>query len=226
MIPQYMTAIMRKYGFRDWEAVLAAIGHGGLKEGQIVNKMVEMYDKDHPKVVTDEEIVAAVEENAQSIKTQHMRSKNGITVKGIHDVAVRFSKCCSPVPGDEIVGFVTRGRGVSIHRTDCVNVINLPEIETSRLIDAEWEGTEDSFGEKYLAEIKIFANNRNGLLADVSKALTEKNINILAVNTRTNKQNIATMSISFEISSRDELIRIIDKIRSIESVVDIERTTG
>ncbi len=226
LIPQYMAAIMRKYGFRDWDAVLAAIGHGGLKEGQIVNKMVELYEKDHPKVVTDEEIVAAVEENAQSTKSQHMRSKNGITVKGIHDVAVRFSKCCSPLPGDEIVGFVTRGRGVSIHRTDCINVINLPEIEVARLIDAEWENTEDTAGEKYLAEIKIYANNRNGLLADVSKALTEKNINILALNTRANKQNVATMSISFEISGKDELIRVIDKIRSIESVVDIERTTG
>ena len=226
MIPQYMTAIMRKYGFRDWEAVLAAIGHGGLKEGQIVNKMVEMYDKDHPKVVTDEEIIAAVEESAQSAKAQHMRSKNGITVKGIHDVAVRFSKCCSPLPGDEIVGFVTRGRGVSIHRTDCVNVINLPEIETSRLIDAEWEDTEENSGEKYVAEIKIYATNRNGLLADVSRALTEKNINILALNTRANKQNVATMSITFEISGKDELIRVIDKMRSIESVVDIERTTG
>ena len=226
IIPQYMTAIMRKYGFRDWEAVLAAIGHGGLKEGQIVNKMVEMYEKDHPKIISDEEIVAAVEENAQAAKPQHMRSKNGITVKGIHDVAVRFSKCCSPLPGDEIVGFVTRGRGVSIHRTDCVNVINLPEIETNRLIDAEWEDSEDGMGEKYLAEIKIYANNRNGLLADVSKALTEKNINILALNTRTNKQNVATMAISFEISGKDELIRIIDKIRTIESVVDIERTTG
>ncbi len=226
MIPQYMTVIMRKYGFRDWEAVLAAIGHGGLKEGQIVNKMVEMYDKDHPKVVSDEEIIAAVEENAQAQRPTHMRSKNGITVKGIHDVAVRFSKCCSPLPGDEIVGFVTRGRGVSIHRTDCVNVINLPEIETSRLIDAEWEDTEENSGEKYVAEIKIFANNRNGLLADVSKALTEKNINILALNTRANKQNVATMAITFEISGKDELIRVIDKMRQIDGVVDIERTTG
>ena len=226
IIPQYMTAIMRKYGFRDWEAVLAAIGHGGLKEGQIVNKMVEMYEKDHPKVVSDEEIIAAVEENAQTQRPVHMRSKNGITVKGIHDVAVRFSKCCSPLPGDEIVGFVTRGRGVSIHRTDCVNVINLPEIETSRLIDAEWEDTEESYGEKYVAEIKIFAHNRNGLLADVSKALTEKNINILALNTRANKQNVATMSITFEISGKDELIKVIDKMRQIEGVVDIERTTG
>jgi len=148
-------------------------------------------------------------------------------VKGIHDLAVRFSKCCSPVPGDEIVGFVTRGRGVSIHRTDCINILNLPELERERLIDAEWEGVPDEVtGEKYIAEIRIFANNRNGLLADISKALTEKNIDILSMNTRTNKQGLATLSTSFEISNRDELIRIIDKIRSIESVIDIERTTG
>ena len=148
-------------------------------------------------------------------------------VKGIHDIAVRFSKCCSPVPGDEIVGFVTRGRGVSIHRTDCINILNLPEMERERLIDAEWESSADEVsGGKYLAEIKIYANNRNGLLADISKALTEKNIDILSMNTRTSKQGLATMSTSFEISSREELIRIIEKIKSIDSVIDIERTTG
>ena len=148
-------------------------------------------------------------------------------MKGIHDVAVRFSKCCSPVPGDEIVGFVTRGRGVSIHRTDCINIINLPDLERVRLIDAEWEGTADDVAEgKYLADIKIYANNRNGLLADISRTLSEKNIDIISMNTRVNKQGLATLSTSFEISSREELIRIVDKLKSIESVIDIERATG
>lgn len=231
MKPDYMESIMRKYGFRDWEAVLAAVGHGGLKEGQIINKMLEFYDKDHKVVMTNEQVLAQVAENAQNahnnVHTAKMKSKNGIVVKGIHDIAVRFSKCCSPVPGDEIVGFVTRGRGVSIHRTDCINVLNLPELERERLIDAEWEDSPDQEnGGKYLAEIKIYANNRNGLLADISKALTEKNIDILSMNTRTSKQGLATMATSFEISSREELIRIIDKIKTIDSVIDIERTTG
>lgn len=227
--PEYMEAIMRKYGFRDWEAVQAAIGHGGLKEGQIINKMMEFYEKDHKAPLTNEQVLAQVAENAQNVTNSpaKIRSKNGIVVKGIHDIAVRFSKCCSPVPGDEIVGFITRGRGVSIHRTDCINVLNLPEMERERLIDAEWEASADeAAGGKYLAEIKIFANNRNGLLVDISKALTEKNIDILSMNTRTNKQGLATMSISFEIGSREELIRIIDKIKTIDSVIDIERTTG
>ena len=224
---EYMAPIMHKYGFRDWDSVLAAVGHGGLKEGQIINKMVEQYDKDHKVVLTNEQVLAEVAENAQHAKHAHMKSKSGIVVKGIHDLAVRFSKCCSPLPGDEIVGFVTRGRGVSIHRTDCINVLNLPEMERERLIDAEWEGTPDEMnGEKYLAEIKIYANNRNGLLADISKALTEKNIDILSMNTRTTKQGMATLATSFEISNREELVRIIDKLRSIDSVVDIERTTG
>ena len=223
-----MDAIMRKYGFRDWDAVLAAIGHGALKEGQIVNKLQELYDRDHKKELTNEEVLASIAEAGASAaaKPTHMKPKSGIVVKGIADLSVRFSKCCSPVPGDEIVGFVTRGRGISIHRTDCVNMMNLPEIERARLIDAEWQVPENTTAEKYVAEIKIFANNRNGLLADISKAMTEKNINILSMNTRTSKQGLATLQTTFEIESREELNRVIDKIRGIESVIDIERTTG
>ena len=228
MKPEYQAAVMKKYGFMDWDSVLAAIGHGALKEGQIANRMQELYEKDHPKVMTNEEVLASIaENNANQAKQMHPHSKNGIVVKGIHDVAVRFSKCCSPVPGDEIVGFVTRGRGISIHRTDCINVLNLPEIERARLIEAEWEPSDTGAdGEKYMAEINIFAHNRSGLLADISKALTERNIDIQTMNTRTNKQEIATLSTSFEISSREELNQIVAKLRNIESVIDIERTTG
>ena len=224
---EYMDAIMRKYGFRDWDAVLAAMGHGALKEGQVVNKMQELYDRDHKKEMTNEEVLASIAEagNALVHRPAMMRSKSGIVVKGVADLSVRFSKCCSPVPGDEIVGFVTRGRGISIHRTDCVNVMNLPELERARLMDAEWQ-EEAVTQEKFTAEIKIFANNRNGLLVDISKALTEKDINILSMNTRTNKQGLATLQITFEIRNREELNRIIDKIHGIESVIDIERTTG
>ncbi len=225
---EYMDVIMRKYGFRDWDAVLAAIGHGALKEGQVVNKLQELYDRAHKKELTNEEVLASITEaaNAAANKPAMMKSKSGIVVKGIADLSVRFSKCCSPVPGDEIVGFVTRGRGISVHRTDCVNMMNLPELERARIIDAEWQAPEHTAFEKYTAEIIIYANNRNGLLADISRALTEKNINILSMNTRINKQEQATLQTTFEISNREELNRIIDKIRSIESVIDIERTTG
>ena len=134
--PHYMDSVRNKYGFRDWDSVLAAIGHGGLKEGQVLNKLMEAYDKEHKREITDKEVLEAAKETKAEIPVN--KSKGGITVHGIHDVAVRFSKCCSPIPGDEIVGFVTRGRGITIHRTDCVNIMNLPESERQRLIEAEW----------------------------------------------------------------------------------------
>jgi len=228
MKPEYQNAVMKKYGFMDWESVLAAIGHGALKEGQVANRMQELYEKDHPRIVSNEEVLAAIAENA-SDKNKLMRpkSKNGIVVKGIHDVAVRFSKCCSPVPGDEIVGFITRGRGVTIHRTDCINVLNLPEIERARLIEADWaQSASGGPSEKYVVEVNIYAHNRSGLLADISKTLTERNIDIVSMNTRTNKQGLATLSTAFQISSREELNQILSKLHNIDSVVDIERTSG
>jgi len=222
--PEYLDRILRKYGFRDWDAVLAAIGHGGLKEGQIVNKLLEEYEKKNPKVLSDEEIIESANENKEKIIN---RTKGGIVVKGIHDVAVRFSKCCSPVPGDEIVGFVTRGRGVSIHRTDCINVMNLPEIERARVIEAEWMAGYNNGGDnKYAAEIKIYANNRTGILADLSKITTERKIDVTNMNVRTSKQGLATITMGFEISSVEELNRLIDKMRNVESIIDIERTAG
>ena len=223
--PDYMQAIMDKYNFRDWDGILAAVGHGGLKEGQIVNKMVELYEKDHPRQLTDEEIIASVGEHA--MKHPHTSgSKSGIVVKGIEDVAVRFSKCCSPVPGDEIVGFVTRGRGISIHRNDCINILNLSESDRSRLIDAEWQADGDKLNEKYLADIRIYADDRPGLLGDVSRVFTERGITIITLNSHMGKNRVATMSMSFEISGRDELKSIVDKLRNIDGVIDIERSTG
>lgn len=221
--PEYMNAVMRKYGFKDWESVLAAVGHGGLKEGQVVNKLCEVYDKEHKEEVTDAQVLEGVTENKEKLPIG--KAKSGIVVKGIHDVAVRFSKCCSPLPGDEIVGFVTRGRGVSIHRTDCINIINLHDFDRERLIDAEWQSTE-SKNEKYMAEIKIYSQNRTGLLVDVSKIFTERKIDVASMNVRTSKQGTATLAMSFEVASKEELNSLIEKVRQVESVIDIVRTTG
>ena len=155
------------------------------------------------------------------------KSKGGITVQGINDVSVRFAKCCSPIPGDEIVGFVTRGRGVTVHRTDCINIINLPEEERVRLIDAEWQ-QEAQMGDKglYLAEIMIYCNNRTGLLVDITKIFTERKIDVTSVNSRTSRQGIATIAMSFEVADKGTLNALIEKIRQVESVLDVERTTG
>ena len=221
---QYLEAVLRKYGFRDWDSVLAAIGHGGLKEGQVFNKLVEAYDKENKKNLTDEQVLEAASETQE--KLHIAKSKSGIVVKGIHAVAVRFSKCCNPIPGDEIVGFVTRGRGITIHRTDCVNVLNMSETDRTRLIEAEWQQPDTKEKEKYMAEIQVYANNRTGLLVDLSKIFTERKIDLRSINSRTSKQEKATISMSFEIGSKEELRSLIEKIRQVESVIDVERTTG
>lgn len=229
--PEFMQAVMAKYGFRDWDSVMAAIGHGGLKEGQVGNRLLEEYKKKQKKELTDAQVLQAVENAGTTVtaagkdKNKRTQNKSGIIVKGIDDVAVRFAKCCSPVPGDEIVGFVTRGRGVTIHRTDCVNMIHLPSEDRVRLIDAEWQAAGDMAG-RYPAEIKIFGNNRTGLLVDISMIFTERQIDMIGVNSRTSKQGTATISLSFEVGSRGELDSLIAKLRQVESVIDIERTTG
>ena len=219
---QYQEAVMRKYGFRDWDSVLAAVGHGGLKEGQVLNKLVEAYDKAHKKELTDEQVMEAA---AEAKVLPVSKSKGGIVVRGIHDVAVRFSKCCSPIPGDEIVGFVTRGRGVTSHRTDCINILNLPESERQRLIDAEWQN-EETDGQLYTVEINVYANDRTGLLVDLSKIFTERKINLTSINVRTSKQGTASIDMSFDVHNNEELNSLIEKVRQVESVIDIERSRG
>ena len=222
--PEYMEKVRLKYSYKDWNSLVASVGHGGLKEGQIVNKLVEEYNKTHRKEITDQDVLnSTIGEKAEN-KTH--TSKSGIIVEGMDDVAVRFSKCCSPVRGDEIIGFVTRGRGVSIHRTDCINIINLPDFERGRLIEASWAADEGKQDGKYMTEIVIYAHNRVGILTDLSKIFTEKNIDVNSINSRTSKSEIATISMSFAIQGTEELNSLISRIRQIDSIIDIERTTG
>ncbi len=224
--PQYQEKVMKRYAIKDWDSILASLGHGGLKEGQIINKMVEEQKKTAKKEISESALLESLGENNNSDFIRK-KSKNGITVKGIEDLAVRFSKCCNPVPGDEIVGFITRGRGVSIHRTDCINIMNLPSDDRTRLIPAEWQEFEDAkLEEKYQTELQIFAHNRTGLIFDIIRIYSEKGITINNMNARTNKQDISTINMVFDIRGREELNSLIGKLRQITGVIDIERATG
>lgn len=226
MKPRYQEVVQKKYGFRDWDSVLAAIGHGGMKEGQVVNRLAEEYGKEHKQELTDGVVLEKLAEAAKN-KVHIAKSKSGIVVKGIDDVAVRFSRCCNPVPGDEIVGFVTRGRGLSIHRTDCVNMLHLTEAERVRLIDAEWESdVAEKAGGQYLAEIKMYAHDRQGLLMEMSKIFTECKIDVKSMNVRTSKQGTATIEAGFIVHGREELSLVVKKLRQLEGVIDIERAAG
>lgn len=218
---EYVDKVVARYGFKKFDQILAAVGHGGLKEGQVVNKLVEEKKRHEKKVVNDEAVIAAIKDN----KKVSRKSSNGIIIEGIEDMSVHMARCCNPIPGDEIVGFVTRGRGISIHRTDCANLLSLPEIERGRMISAEWD-VEEGGKESFVVQISIYSNDRKGLLADVSRILTEEDILILALRTATNKQSVSTIVVDFEISGQEELSRLISKIKQIDSIIDVERTIG
>ena len=221
--PEYQKATLNKFGFQNWDTLLATVGHGGIKEGQIINRLYDEYKKKNKVAVTEEDVLESMKKIPANSKRHN---KGGIVVHGTRDVAVHFSKCCSPVPGDEIVGFITRGRGITVHRTDCVNIINLSEAERYRLIDASWDetmlGTDSRFG----VEINIYAENRNGMLADVTRMFADQKVAIFNSASRVTKTNLALIIVSFEIHSTDELRRIMNQLRSIPGVIDIERSIG
>ena len=221
MQPAFMEVILKKYNFGTWDALMASIGHGGLKEGQVVNRLLEELKKHEESKVTEEQIVDKINTPGRGTGNP----KGGITVKGMDDVAVRFSKCCAPVPGDEIVGYITRGRGVSIHRTDCINVMCMDEFDRERLIEADWaEGLVQE--NLYTAEIVIYSYDNQGLIFELSKIFNEEKINLTGLNVRTGKNGKATIDVKFEIKSKEQLTKIMSKIRNIEGIIDIERTTG
>ncbi len=223
--PVYQDKVIRKYGFHDWNSCLATVGHGGMKEASIVNKMYDEYRKDNPIPISDEQVLS--ENEGDSYENLRSNSKSGIVVNGLYDIAAHFAKCCSPVPGDEICGYITRGRGVTIHRTDCINMMNLSDMEKTRLIEAEWqEGSGSGEHGLYLGEVKIYGHNRTGLLVDITRIFTEREIDINSIHSKISKQGIATISIAFGTKGKDEMNHIISKIRQVESVMDIERTSG
>lgn len=212
--------VLSRYGFADWDSLCAAIGHGGLKEGQIVNRLLEEKEKAAQANKTPE---IPVVKNVEEIDL-NKRKKSGILVQGISDVSVRLSKCCRPVPGDEIVAFVTRGRGVTIHRTDCGNVMSLSEDDRIRLIEAMW-GLPDEGDEhhSYLAEIRVLCLDRSNMIIDISKVLADdKNLKVMNFSARSVK-NESVIDITLQISGKSQLEDISKKINSIQGVYEVNR---
>jgi len=223
-----MESVLERYCFRDWDSICAAVGHGGLKEGQIINRLKEEMEKDMKKSISVEEVIRAGNErhnyNQQGGKPK--KSKSGIIVHGIGDIDVRFSRCCTPIPGDEIVGFVTRGRGVSIHRTDCVNIINLDSEERNRLLEAEWvsDNVDEAENKAFFAEVLIIGNDRDGMVLDITKVVVEENISMTSINAKGEK-NKARINITVQINNKAQLESFCKKLYNIDGVTNIERVT-
>ncbi len=227
--PERISVILNRFNLVDWYSVCAAVGYGGLRELQVINRLYDEYLRENNKKVDKEEAAIKLLTLDKSDDEQNRRrtgsKSSAITVKGVGDISVRFSKCCSPVPGDEIVGFVTRGRGVSIHRTDCVNIINLDDLERHRLIESEWQLPTGVADDVYFrADIKVVGDDRIGLLFDVSNVFTELKIAVKSINARIVKGE-ALFNIGIIIKSKEELDKTMKRLLSVQGVHEAERIT-
>ncbi len=231
-----LDAVLNKFSFRNWEAIYSAVGYSGLKEGQVINRLIDQYKKEHGEdIVTQQNeielIKIQIEERERKLenKKDQLRKIKDLSkyadIKGLGLTAVRYGKCCTPVPGDEILAFVTRGRGATIHRTDCVNILNLDSFERSRVIDAEWpQGIEAKKDVKFSVTICIEANNKPGVLFGVSKVLNEEGVDIENLNTQ-NSDIYAVLNVTLKVQSKEQLDRITNKLLSSEHVYNVKRVT-
>ena len=215
---EWLEGILEKYQYTTVDDMYASIGFGGLSDKKVIARLLNEYRKEHE----EEDLEQKIEELSQAKPAKIKPSKTGIHVKGIDNCLVKLSKCCNPLPGDEIVGYITRGRGVSVHRKDCVNLKDLIGQE-GRMIDVFWL---QDVKASYTVEIEIFANDRTGLLRDVIKQVENYKIKIMGVNTRTNRDNTAILDLHLETENIENLNQLMKALKSVESVYDVYRKRG
>ena len=213
---QYIEPMLEKYKYKTLEEMYSAVGFGANSAVKVIARVLQEYKKDHK----EEDIEEKMKELAQVQKERKTKpSSAGVVVKGIDNCLVKLSKCCNPLPGDEIVGYITKGRGVSVHRRDCPNVKDLLS-EENRMIDVEWY---KATKETYTVEIEVLANDRSGLLVDVLNAIKETKAKLMGVNTKTTKERIAIMDVTVEVEDIQELNRVQKSIRKVDSVYEVRR---
>jgi GTP pyrophosphokinase len=216
--PEWLQMAVDRYKFQTVDDLYASIGFGGISVNKLMARLLDEYRKEHE----DQDFEEKIEELVKTKPTRIKPSKTGVVVKGIDNCLVKLSKCCNPLPGDEIIGYITKGRGVSVHRTDCVNVKDLLN-EENRMIDVYWF---DDVNGSYKVEIEILANDRNGLLKDIIKQVENSKVKLTGINSRTTKENIAIIDLSLEVENIDILNKVISAFRNIESVYDVNRKRG
>jgi guanosine-3',5'-bis(diphosphate) 3'-pyrophosphohydrolase len=213
---EWIEGTLKKYGFTSPEDLYSALGYGGITTGPVLNRLIDEYKKANQQETPESVIREPRHEKARSF------SDNGIRVKGIDNVLVRFAKCCNPVPGDPIIGYITRGRGVSVHRGDCINLAE-DHVETSRLIEVSWTAENKA---SYNAEIQIVAYDRQAMLADLTNAIAEIKINVTAINARTAKNKMVVVNLNLEINDTHQLEKVMRFISRLPDVVDVYRVNA
>ncbi|MCI8361591.1 MAG: bifunctional (p)ppGpp synthetase/guanosine-3',5'-bis(diphosphate) 3'-pyrophosphohydrolase [Clostridia bacterium] len=212
---EFVQGALNRYKFTTTEDMYAAVGFGAISSGKVIARILEEYRKVHK----EENVEEKIEELAKK-QNKANTSKTGIVVEGIDNCLVKLSKCCNPVPGDNIVGYITRGRGVSVHRADCKNLKDLFLDEQNRMIDVYWLSEKAA---AYNVDIEIFANDRTGLLADIISQIGTTKTKLIAVASRANKERIAITEITLEVENLEELNNVLKVIRKVDSVYEVKR---
>jgi GTP pyrophosphokinase len=223
-----LDAVAKEMNFSAGDDLVAAVGGGKVSAKQVATKVIKQLSagKDGPSCEAPTEAEAPVvefEHLTPPRSARRRRTGTGVCVEGIEDMLVRLSRCCTPVPGDEIIGFVTRGRGVSVHRADCPNARDLVKSSPERIIDVSWDTASQA---TYQVEIRLEALDRTGLLRDVTVALSEAGANIRWASGNTDKHGIANMQYLFELGNMDQLDRVINELKHIDGVFDAHRVMG
>ncbi|MFE7152768.1 ACT domain-containing protein, partial [Heyndrickxia sporothermodurans] len=207
--------VAEKFNFMNEEDMYAAVGYNGITALQIANRLTEKLRRKRDQEEAVNEIVSEMK-----TPTKQKKRVTGVTVKGIDNLLIRLSRCCNPVPGDDIVGFITKGRGVSVHRTDCPNVTS--EDLQNRLIEVEWE-TDGTNSKEYNVEIEISGYDRRGLLNEVLQTVNETKTNITAVSGRSDRNKMATILMSISIQNISHLHKVVERIKQIPDIYAVRR---
>jgi len=213
---EYINAMLERYKFPNVTEMQSSVGFGAISAGKIVSKLLNEYSKDHK----EEELEKKIEElSSSSKKIQGKPTSSGIIVKGIDNCLVKFAKCCNPVPGDKIIGYITKGRGVSVHRSDCININELLEQE-DRIIEVAWY---EKAKTSYTVNIEIFSNDRDGLLSDIVREFGNEKVSIMDIRSKVTKEKIVITEVTTEIENLETLNKLFRVLRKIDSVYEVKR---
>lgn len=216
---QWVNKAAKSIHLSSSDELYTQIGTGGVLASKVYQQLLTYYQEEKQEEVKRTERSEKIPDSKKKPKDP---TASGVTVKGVDNLMIRFSKCCNPVPGDEIVGFITKGRGISVHRKDCTNVVNLPEQERVRFIDVEWD--EVKRGLSYDADIQILSEDRKGLFSDLSKACEDMNVHITGVNAKSDKDKLAHITLTLSISNTNQMEKVLARLRMVEGVQDVYRS--
>jgi len=217
----YIAKATKSLKYASTDELYNQLSHGGSLLGKVATLLAEYYqdEKQEELKKTENDVSNIVTEKKKPSKSREKHT--GVTVKGVDNLLIRFSKCCNPVPGDEIVGFITKGRGVSVHRKDCTNILSMSDLEMSRFIEVEWDA--DKLVGSYDSDIVIFAEDRKGLFSDLSRVCEDMDVHISGVNAKTSKDHFVNITMTLSISNTNQMQKVLRTLKSVQSVIDVHR---